>query len=424
MTPNKKLRVLLLFPALTYRAEAFLTAARRLRLDVTVGSEEESTMARINPSGLLALDFENPDQAARTVAAFARMHPVDAVIPVDERTVVVAAAIAQALALRHNSVQAASAAADKHRMRESLQACRVPEPAFRRCAVDDDAALLGRDVSFPCILKPVVLSGSRGVIRADNKAEFVSAFARLAAILDSPEIKSRGAASRQILVEEFIPGKEVAVEGILSGGAFRLLAIFDKPDSLDGPFFEETIYVTPSRLPVAVQQEIAECAARACGALGLTEGPVHAELRINDAGPWVIEVAARSIGGHCSRVLRFRGGRSLEELILQQALGLEIGSLQREQEAAGVMMIPIPRAGVLEKVRGLAEASATQGIDEILITAHPGQRLVPLPEGSRYLGFIFASGAAPDTVEAALREAHHCLEFVMVEGAETTGLYR
>ncbi|MBI3941058.1 MAG: ATP-grasp domain-containing protein, partial [Acidobacteria bacterium] len=288
--------------------------------------------------------------------------------------------------------------------------------------VDDDAALLGRDVGFPCVLKPVILSGSRGVIRSDNKAEFVGAFARLAAILDSPEIKSRGAASRQILVEEFIPGKEVAVEGILGGGVFRLLAIFDKPDSLDGPFFEETIYVTPSRLPVAIQQEIADCAAGACGALGLTEGPVHAELRINDAGPWVIEVAARSIGGHCSRVLRFREDRSLEELILQQALGLEIGLLQPEQEAAGVMMIPIPRAGILEKVRGLAEASATRGIDEVLVTAHPGQRLVPLPEGSRYLGFIFASGAAPRTVEAALREAHDCLEFVMVDGAEAAGL--
>jgi hypothetical protein len=189
------------------------------------------------------------------------------------------------------------------------------------------------------------------------------------------------------------------------------LALFDKPDPLEGPFFEETIYVTPSRLPDALQRRITAAAAAACAALGLSEGPVHAELRVNDDGPWIIEVAARSIGGLCSRTLRFGTGMSLEEVILRHALGWPIDSLVREQRPAGVMMIPIPRAGRLGAIHGRERATGVEGIEEVAITAHVGQELVPLPEGWQYLGFIFARADTPDAVEKALREAHAHLRF-------------
>jgi len=252
-----------------------------------------------------------------------------------------------------------------------------------------------------------------GVIRANDETEFAAAFHRVATILRTPEVAAREDVSRQILVESFIPGQEVALEGLLMNGELHVLALFDKPDPLDGPFFEETIYVTPSRLPASVQAEIVFCAARAAQALGLHEGPVHAELRINAEGPWVIEVNPRSIGGRCSRVLRFGTSMTLEEIILRQALRLDIASLERERQPAGVMMIPIPRAGVLKEVRGQADALAVNGIEEIMNTAYLGQELVPLPEGSRYLGFIFARGESPKFVEAALREAHRRLEFII-----------
>jgi biotin carboxylase len=289
----------------------------------------------------------------------------------------------------------------------------VPCPSFRTFSIEEDPAVAASRVRFPCVIKPLVLSASRGVIRANDEAEFLTAYRRVATLLRDPGVARRvGEDSRRLLVEDYVPGVEVALEGLLTDGVLRMLALFDKPDPLEGPFFEESIYVTPSRLPAPVQKRILECAGRAARALGLSRGPVHAELRVNDDGPWVIEMAARSIGGLCSRTLRFGMGVSLEELILRHGTGGDISRLAREERPAGVMMIPIPQAGTLQEVRGRNAALQVAGIEEVTITAHVGQELVPLPEGHQYLGFIFARGMTPVAVEAALRVAHSKLEFV------------
>jgi len=317
-------RILLLLPTTTYRTEAFLAAARRMDVEVTVGSEKLNTLARLNPTALLTLSLHDPERAARQVVDFAAKHPIAAVIAVDDQVTVAAAAICQALSLRQNSVESVLAAGNKYRMRELFQQAGVPSPGFKLCRLDDDAEVIAGQLHYPCVVKPLELSGSRGVIRADDEPQFVRAVGRLAKILDAESTK-RKAASRALhfLVEDFIDGPEVAVEGLLSGGRLRVLALFDKPDPLDGPFFEETIYVTPSRLPSDVQDQIAECTSHAAQALGLTEGPIHAELRLDDDGPSVIEVNARSIGGQCSRMLTFGTGISLEELIIRHALDSE-----------------------------------------------------------------------------------------------------
>lgn len=411
-------RLLLLLPSATYRVEAFLDAARRLGVEMTAGSDRGHMFTERRPSGTLALNFRDPAEAASAVVEFARTDPIDAVVGVDDDTTVLAAVISEVLSLPHNSVASASTARNKHLMREILSRERVPVPRYALFSLDDDPMAAAQRVTFPCVLKPLILAASRGVMRADNAAQFVVTFQRLEAILRTPEVAARGAAARQVLVEAFVPGREVAVEGLLSKGDLRVLALFDKPDPLDGPFFEETIYVTPSRLPGDVQGEIASCTARAARAVGLQEGPVHAELRVNAEGPWVIEVAARSIGGLCSRTLRFGVGMSLEELILRHAFGMEIESLARERQPAGVMMMPIPRAGVLRQVRGQAEAKNVPGIEEIAITTHLGEDLVPLPEGGSYLGFIFARAETPERVETALREAYRRLEFCITRRDE------
>src|SRR6266536_72005 len=267
-------------------------------------------------------------------------------------------------------------------------------------------ACRSRDSCCASWMKPLRLSASRGVIRANNAQSFVEAHGRLKAIVGEP-----GAA---FLIEEFIPGYEVAVEGLVVNRRLHVLAVFDKPDPLDGPFFEETIYVTPSTVPAGLQAAIRDCADRAVRALGITDGPIHAELRYNENGPWLIELAARPIGGRCSAVLRFADQKiSLEEIILRHALGMPIPSLAREHLAAGVMMIPIPGAGRLQEVRGVAEAKQVPLVEDVQITAHPGERLIPFPEGSRYPGFIFARGETPAVVETALREAHRRLTFVL-----------
>jgi biotin carboxylase len=404
-------RLLLLLPTTTYRTEDFLLAARTLGVDIVCASEKPSTFEAHAPDHLLTLDFGDPGAAAARVAELAARQPLSAVVGVDDLTTVAAAAIAERLGLRSSAVAAVAAARDKYQMRQCLAAAGVPIPRFRRIALKDDPFLAARGVAFPCVLKPLALSASRGVIRANTVDQFIAAVRRIAALLQRADVDAGGDAARYLLAEEYVPGVEVALEGLLVGGTLSTLALFDKPDPLEGPFFEETIYVTPSRLPTAVQRAIEEVTAAACAALGLDEGPVHAELRVNDAGPWVLEVAARSIGGLCSRTLRFGTGMTLEELILRHALGWSIASLTRERRPAGVMMIPIPRAGRLTAVGGTAAAAAVAGIEEVTITAHIGQQLVPLPEGWQYLGFVFARADTPDTVEAALRDAHARLTF-------------
>ncbi|MCH7985155.1 MAG: ATP-grasp domain-containing protein [Acidobacteria bacterium] len=405
-------RVLLLCTTTGYQTRAFAEAAAGAGVEVVFGTDRCKVLEDPWGDGALALRFEDARRSAGVIVDYARANPLDGVVAVGDRPTPTAAWACQALGFLHNSPEAAEACRDKYQSRERLRAAGLRVPTFRRFQVDDDPRTIAREVEFPCVLKPLALSASRGVIRADTREEFVAAFERIRALLRSREVQVlREETSNFIQVERFIPGREVALEGLLDRGRLKVLALFDKPDPLDGPFFEETLYVTPSRLPAETQKEIVAAVGQACKALGLSHGPLHAELRLNREGPWVLEVAARSIGGLCSRALRFEGGTSLEELIIRQALGEDVSGSAREGAAAGVMMIPIAQAGIYEGVEGVQAAEETPGVEEVIITAKAEQKLVPLPEGASYLGFIFARAATPELVEGALRAAHAKLRF-------------
>lgn len=399
-------RVMLLMKNSTYRAEAFMAAAERLGVEVIQGIDIPAELAE-HWQTHLALQFDKPEQAVQDIVQFAQTKPVQAIHSIDDSATIIAALASERLGLVHNDSRSALAARNKYQMRQLLAEAGVPTPTFRLYEMGDDPARIAQQVDYPCVVKPLLLSGSRGVMRADNPAEFEAAFQRLTRLLHS---FNQAPGSTQILVEDFIPGFEVAVEGIIDREQFHMLALFDKPDPLDGPFFEETIYVTPSRLPEATQTAIADRTAQAAAALGLRHGPVHAELRINDEGPWLVEVAGRSIGGLCSKTLRFGPGVSLEALILRQAVGLPLNWTQ-DGLARGVMMIPIPESGLLKAVHGVEAAEVVPLVDSVEITAKLNYPLQTLPEGDSYLGFIFASGTQPDEVEAALRKAHQKLHF-------------
>lgn len=407
MEEQKCKRVLLLMSPATYRAGAFLQAARSLGLEVVVGIDLPETLADYWHVPL-GLDFNDLEGSLRTIIEYARANSLAAILSVDDSASELAARACAALHLPHNSPQAAEAARDKFLMRTLMSQGGAPCPIFRPFLLSENPRAIAGEVNYPCVVKPLRLSGSRGVIRANNTEEFVAAFLRLKRLLLSEGYSVEETA---ILVEDFIPGFEVALEGLLTHGRLRVLALFDKPDPLDGPFFEETIYVTPSRLPEQTQAEIARCVARASAALGLRDGPVHAELRVNERGPWMLEIAGRSIGGLCSTILEFGSGICLEELILRHAIGEEIADLERVSDAAGVMMIPIPAAGLLKGVYGVEEARQVALITGIEITAKLHYSLVPLPEGASYLGFIFARGETAATVEEAIRQAHKLLRF-------------
>ncbi len=407
-------RLLLLLPTRTYRAHDFMEAAERLGVDVVVGSERKQVLADLVPGKTLALDLVNPEAAAQTILAFAQDYPLDGVLGVDDDTTILGAMASKALSLPHNNVSAVQATRNKHHLRLLFSQAGLLSPPFSLFDIDDDPVRAAQQVPFPCVVKPLCLSASRGVIRADDPEQFVSAFRRLVALLQTPDVvERRDPLARQILVEGFIPGVEVALEGILVNGELTVLALFDKPDPLEGPYFEETLYITPSRLPESVQADIAQCTARAARAIGLHEGPVHAELRVNDYGAWLIEIAARSIGGLCSRTLRFGTGISLEEVILLQAMGKDVGAYTRDRLAAGVMMLPIPHHGILRAIHGQEAAVQVPHIESLDITMPIGQEVIPLPEGAQYLGFLFARTETPERVEAALRDAHRHLTFVI-----------
>ena len=406
-------RLLLLLPTRTYRAEAFLAAARCLHVSVTIGSERPPEELTNSPDDVLLLDVRHPQAAAQTVVAFARDHPIDAVIGVDDVTAVTAAAVAEAVGLPHNSLASVTTAGNKRQMRELLSGQGIPVPRHTVFPLDGDPMEFAKQVVYPCVVKPLILSASCGVIRANDEEEFSGAFHRVGALLTNLGLVERDEQARWILVEDFVPGIEVALEGLLTQGVLQPLAMFDKPDPLNGPFFEETIYITPSRLSSDLQQNVVACAGRTAEALGLREGPVHGEFRVNEHGVWVIELAARAIGGRCSRTLSFASGMSLEELILRHALRMPLPPITKQNQAAGVMMLPIPYGGRLSEVRGQAEARAVPGVEELTITAKPGDDLVPLPEGTRYLGFLLARGTTPEEVERSLRDAHRRLTVVI-----------
>ena len=391
-------RVLLLLPTATYRAPDFLKAASRLEVEVVVGSEAAQALAGDMGDRAVVVPLGNLDASVEAIAAAHARSPLDAIVAVDDPGLLVATAAAEKIGLPHNELSAVAATRDKATMRRAMARAGVPQPQFGVTHDPDQIPAVG----YPCVVKPVGLSASRGVIRADDEAAAVEAAHLVRTICDGP-----------IIVEQYVPGDEVAVEALLRKGRLEVLAIFDKPDPLVGPYFEETIYVTPSRLDDRIQTRITDLTAQATDAVGLTEGPVHAELRIDGEQIWVIEIAARSIGGLCSRALRFGAGISLEEVILRHALDLPLDGVAREHAASGVMMLPIPVAGNLREVQGQDAARSIDGITGLEITVPRGRPVVPLPEGDRYLGFLFARGGTPAAVEHALRNAYAALHVVI-----------
>ena len=347
------------------------------------------------------------DRVAESVEAVRGMH-FDGVAAVGDAPAVLAAEAAQALGVPFHPPSAARACRDKHMARALFQAAGMLVPQFFLASSDAEPEVLAAGAPYPCVLKPLGLSASRGVIRANDPAEFREALARI-----------RNMGEHDIQVESYIEGCEFAVEGLVTRGRFHPFAIFDKPDPLEGPYFEETIYTTPSRRPATVQHELLQTTERAINTVGLCHGPVHAELRYNSEGAWMLEVHARPIGGLCAQALRFEGGVPLEEITLRHALGEDVSGARLEHPGSGVMMIPIPRGGVYQSVDGLAEAVAVPGIEDVIITAQPGQRLIPLPEGSAYLGFIFARAGSPEEVEEALRSSHARLRFHIATALDT-----
>jgi len=415
-------RILLIIPTSAYSTGEFMAAATGLGIQVVVASDRRQVMESVFPGGSLALDFSDAEKAVAQIVEHARRWPLRACIGIDDYGSLLAAMACEALGIPHGSTTAVRAAGNKLLLRRALADAGVRSAEFRLLSVDADPRLEAMSTRYPCVLKPVFLSASRGVIRADDEEAFARAFTRIKALLADPSVagprvSGRGReASRQILVEEYIPGFEVALEGLLTAGELRVLALFDKPDPLEGPYFAETLYITPSALSIERQKEIAATVTAAARAIGLREGPVHAELRINESGVFVVECAARSIGGVCSRVLRFGVGVSLEELVLRHALGMPVAGQvadQEEEEAGGVMMLPVPRRGVLREVRGQDGARLVAHIEEVVISIPPNTQVEPLPEGDRYLGFMFARGGSAEIVEKALRQAFRQLEVVI-----------
>ncbi len=415
-----KPRLLLLVPTSTYRAEAFVRAAKRLPVELSIASETPSSLAHLDPVSLPVFDFANPPRAAYHARAFAVAHPVDAVVAVDDRATLAAAVIAEALGLSHNTPDAVRAALNKHLGRLRMRAAGLPVPDFRLVPVaSPEDALPG--LTFPSVLKPLAMAASRGVVRVDHPAALLDACRRLAPMVAAESPAYDAVARENLLVESYVPGWEVAVEALVTDGVLHVMAIFDKPDPLEGPFFPETMYVTPSRHPQTVQASIVEMTQRAVAAIGITHGPVHVELRGHGDTVVPIEVHARSIGGLCSRVLRFDDGRTLEDVILQHAIGILGTPPPPPGHAAGVWMMQSPRRGVFVDMRGTAAASEIPGIEEIVVSVRPGQRLDPLPEGFLYMGFIFARAADPQAVESALRAAHARLD-PLVDDAESVAV--
>ena len=403
-----KPRVLVVAPRDSYRIAPYITAARKLEVDLLIASEGRHSLAGLDAPGL-QIDLNNIPATLQAIAAAGQDRPFAGVIGTDDNSAELAVHAGIELNLPHNPVSAVRFARRKDLARAQLAAAGVAVPRHWRIDLRQTLAPQLEEVVYPCVVKPVAMSASRGVIRADNPEQLHRAMTRVQAILAT---EPAGDERNFLLVEEFILGEEVVVEGLLTAGRLEVLAIFDKPEPLNGPYFEESYYITPSRHAAKIQSQISACIAEACAAYGLREGPIHAECRFNAKGVWILEVAARTIGGLCGRLLRFGTGYGLEELVLMHALGRRPDA-RAAFGAAGVLMIPIPRAGILRRVEGLMAARQVPYVEEVIIDVREGYELVPLPEGASYLGFIFANAPTPQAAETALRSAHTCLNIVV-----------
>lgn len=408
-------RVLILASTTAYQTGDLIAAARTVGAEPIVAQDRCHMLADTWTEPALAIDFRDPDHAVGQLVELAGRTPVHGVVATDEVTSVIAAGVADALGLRRAPMHAARRAADKRQLRQCLAEADVAQPRFELIRRGDDVQAAARAIGFPVVIKPLCLSGSRGVMRADDARDLAGKVARLNALLDDPEVAARAVetdAAEWILVEQFVAGAELAYEGLIEDGDLRCLALFDKPDPLDGPYFAETLYITPSRQDEDVQGAVHQLVARAAGALGIDNGPIHAEIRVGEQ-PVLLELAARSIGGLCGRVLQFGAGISLAEVVIAHALGVPLSHARAGPRSGGVYMLPVAEAGVLGTIEGVELARVVPGIRDIVITARPGDVLVPLPEGRSYLGFVFADGDSPALVEEALRRAHRELRFTV-----------
>ncbi len=407
-------RILILSTTTGYQLRSFGEAAARAGIDLIFATDRCHRLDDPWRDAAIPVRFHEEDASLAAIVAASRERPIDGVLPVGDRTVALAARAARALGLPGNPPDAARASANKTLARERFAAAGLEVPWFVQ--VPPGSARDAR-IDFPCVVKPVGLSGSRGVMRADSRAELDAAIERVQSLLARKDVRAaRTGLEDSIIIEGFIEGREFAIEGVLTRGSLRAFAMFDKPDPLDGPYFEETIYVTPSRLDVPAQAAVLEHVQRAASALRLTDGPLHAECRIGPGGVFMLEAAARPIGGLCARVLQFQqAGRQmtvpLEEVLLRHAAGADIAMYERESQAAAVMMIPIPKRGIFKRVDGIERAAEVPAIEHIRITAKKDQLLERLPEAGSYLGFIFARGPYPDDLVHALKQAHALLRF-------------
>lgn len=402
-------RLLLIAHPNSYRTVAYLMAARRRAVPVLIASEGRFSLVSEIAAGL-HIDLDDPGALAQLLAA-SRMQPFAGVVATDDACVELGSRIAQALDLPHNPPQAARFSRRKDLSRQVLQDAGLPVPSHRVIDLRRVLEPQLEGLAYPCVVKPVSLSASRGVIRANTWREVLAACHRVANIIRG-EARPGSFAASHLLVERFVRGPEIALEGLLRAGRLEVLAIFDKPDPLDGPYFEETFYITPSRQHERVRERLVRRVTEACQALGLREGPVHAEARISGDEAVILEVASRTIGGDCARLLRFGTGHGLEDLVIAHAVGAPL-PIEPQEGAAGVLMIPIPAAGILRRIEGISAARAVAGIEEIVIGIREGYELVPLPEGGTYLGFMFSRAATPAGAEAALRAALAQLNIVV-----------
>ncbi|MEH6527651.1 MAG: ATP-grasp domain-containing protein [Sneathiella sp.] len=416
MTGDKTL--LLLIPTTSYQTRNFMRAATKLSANVVVGTDAANIL-KSPDDHLLQIDLMNVAASVSIIKEAARSRPFHAIIGVDDLTTLIAATASQELGLSHNPVEAVNTCNNKYDFRRKLEVGNLWSKSFYRIDRDKDLAWQGRKLPYPMVLKPLSLSGSRGVIRVNNDNEYGVAIDRICKILDRKDIPVAADLRRFILAEEYIPGEEIAVEAVIADDTLKILAIFDKPDPLEGPYFEETIYVTPSHHSPAMIQALQEVLTDIARVLGIRQGPIHAEFRINETGIYVIEISPRSIGGLCGRLLETGLGMNIEELIVRLSLDEKQPDLPVVDTAQAVMMIPIPAAGTFLGLNGVRDAKEVEFVTDVVISIPVGQEIVPLPEGNQYLGFIFAEGSDLTTVETAVRSAHQKLRFDIGEKRDT-----
>ncbi len=382
-------KLLLVIPENSYKSNDFVVAAEKLGIDFLIITDSEQVSSKFSDTVII-----NKFDAELNKNNLKKLKDVTHVLPVDHSALKFSGYLVDLLEVKGNKLESINLSMNKYESRKifnSLLDIKVNNEIIKN--IDDVNTFINKNGTS--VLKPIYGTASKSVLKINNVEKNKEQIEKL----------MQDCFDQDLVIEEYIDGKEYALEGTIINSELKKIVIFDKPVEYKHPYFEESIYITPSELSSEAEKRVVSIVDKACKKIGLEDGPVHVEFKINENQIFIIEINPRMIGGLCSRCLSFGLFKvSLEEIILHAFMNNELKNIELLNNYVGVLMIPTPKSGKFISINK-EELENIPNISNVEITVPEGSDLLEPPYGDKYLGFAFSQGIDKKTVNESLLTA-------------------